>query len=35
MKMLLEIGEASKAEEWVKRALTEKRCLMGFGHRVY
>jgi len=33
--MLLEIGEASKAEEWVKRALTEKRCLMGFGHRVY
>ncbi len=35
MKMLLEIGAASKAEEWVKRALAEKRRLMGFGHRVY
>jgi len=35
MKMLLEIGAASKAENWVKGALAEKRRLMGFGHRVY
>jgi citrate synthase len=35
MKMLLEIGEASKAENWVKGALADKRRLMGFGHRVY
>ncbi len=35
MKMLLEIGEVSKAEDWVKEALANKRRLMGFGHRVY
>lgn len=35
MKMLLEIGEVSKAEDWVKEALARKRRLMGFGHRVY
>ncbi|NIM06799.1 MAG: bifunctional 2-methylcitrate synthase/citrate synthase, partial [Deltaproteobacteria bacterium] len=35
MQMLLEIGEAARAEAWVKQALAEKRRLMGFGHRVY
>lgn len=35
MKMLLEIGEVSKAEDWIKEALANKRRLMGFGHRVY
>ncbi len=35
MKMLLEIGEVSKAEDWIKEALASKRRLMGFGHRVY
>jgi len=35
MKMLLEIGAASKAEEWVMNALAGKRRLMGFGHRIY
>ncbi len=35
MKMLLEIGSAEKAEEWVKNAFAEKRVIMGFGHRVY
>lgn len=35
MKMLLEIGEVSKAEKWIKEALASKRLLMGFGHRVY
>lgn len=35
MKMLLEIGEVSKAEKWIKEALASKRLLMGFGHRIY
>jgi len=30
-----EIGSASKAEEWLDAALTAKRKIMGFGHRVY
>ncbi|WP_324649429.1 bifunctional 2-methylcitrate synthase/citrate synthase [Georgenia sp. H159] len=30
-----EIGEASRAEEWLDAALAEKRKIMGFGHRVY
>ncbi|GAA3525067.1 bifunctional 2-methylcitrate synthase/citrate synthase [Amycolatopsis ultiminotia] len=30
-----EIGEAERAESWLKTALTEKRKIMGFGHRVY
>ncbi|MDQ3649608.1 MAG: citrate synthase [Acidobacteriota bacterium] len=35
MKMLLQIGSADKAEEWLKDALTQKKKIMGFGHRVY
>lgn len=35
MRMLMEIGEADKAEEWIKNALAQKRKIMGFGHRVY
>ena len=35
MKMLLEIGEESKVEEYVKNALANKQRFMGFGHRVY
>lgn len=35
MKMVLEIGEVDRAEAWVLKALSEKRRIMGFGHRVY
>ncbi|HYN84116.1 MAG TPA: citrate synthase [Pyrinomonadaceae bacterium] len=35
MKMLLEIGDASRAEEWLLDALAKKKKIMGFGHRVY
>lgn len=35
MRMLLEIGEASKAEAWIKDALATKKKVMGFGHREY
>ncbi len=35
MKMLEEIGDAYKAEGWVKRHLDEKKKVPGFGHRVY
>ena len=35
MKMLLEIGEVGKVEQFIKRALSEKRKIMGFGHAVY
>ncbi len=35
MHVLKEIGEASKAQAWIEKALTEKRKVMGFGHRVY
>ncbi|PWI57915.1 citrate synthase [Sulfoacidibacillus thermotolerans] len=35
MLMLKEIGEPSKAPEWIKNALAQKRRIMGFGHRVY
>jgi 2-methylcitrate synthase/citrate synthase II len=30
-----EIGTADKADAWLETALTEKRKIMGFGHRVY
>lgn len=30
-----EIGEAANVEEWLDKALAEKRKIMGFGHRVY
>ncbi|MBD0325649.1 MAG: citrate synthase [Pyrinomonadaceae bacterium] len=35
MKMLLEIGEVEKAEEYVKNALARKQKIMGIGHAVY
>ncbi len=35
MEMLLEIGEPGNVEQWVKGALSEKKRIMGFGHRVY
>jgi len=35
LKTVLEVGDPSKAEEYVTRALAEKRRIMGFGHRVY
>ncbi|GAA1466041.1 bifunctional 2-methylcitrate synthase/citrate synthase [Microbacterium thalassium] len=30
-----EIGDAENVEDWLDRALAEKRKIMGFGHRVY
>jgi citrate synthase len=35
MKTLLEIGEVGEVESFVKKALAEKRKIMGFGHAVY
>jgi citrate synthase len=35
MIMLGKIGDASKAEEWIRAALARKDKIMGFGHRVY
>jgi citrate synthase len=35
MHMLLEIGEPEGVEGYVQQALSEKRKVMGFGHRVY
>ncbi|MGR3317652.1 MAG: citrate/2-methylcitrate synthase [Candidatus Anammoxibacter sp.] len=35
MEMLLEIGSPANAESWVKDALSKKKRIMGFGHRVY
>ncbi|PYS93830.1 MAG: citrate synthase [Acidobacteria bacterium] len=35
MRMLLEIGEVERAEEFVKNALAQKRKIMGIGHAVY
>lgn len=35
MKMILEIGEPSKAEAWIRDALATKKKIMGFGHREY
>jgi citrate synthase len=35
MKMLLEIGELENVEDYLKKALSEKRKIMGFGHAVY
>jgi 2-methylcitrate synthase len=35
MKMLVQIGDPDKAEEFVEGLLKEKRKIMGFGHRVY
>jgi citrate synthase len=35
MRMLLEIGRIENVEHFIKRALSEKRKIMGFGHAVY
>ncbi len=35
MHMLIEIGSAKKAEAWLRKAMADKRVVMGFGHRVY
>ncbi|MDQ0255050.1 citrate synthase [Evansella vedderi] len=35
MKMLTEIGEVEKVEDYIKDALSKKVKIMGFGHRVY
>ena len=35
MKMALQIGDASRAAEYVKRTRAAKEPVMGFGHRVY
>lgn len=35
MKMLIEIGDLVKIDEWVDNALAEKRKIMGIGHAVY
>jgi 2-methylcitrate synthase/citrate synthase II len=35
MAMLLEIGAAERAAEWVREALASKKKIMGFGHREY
>jgi citrate synthase len=35
MKTLLEIGDVDKVDSFIKKALTEKRKIMGFGHAVY
>lgn len=35
MHMLLEIDDPAKAKQWMLDALTNKRKIMGFGHRVY
>ncbi|MEM1518202.1 MAG: citrate/2-methylcitrate synthase [Nitrososphaerota archaeon] len=32
---LTEIGSPDRVEEWFNRAMSEKRRIMGFGHRVY
>ena len=35
MKMLLDIEDPARAEEWLRDALAQKKKIMGFGHRVY
>ncbi len=35
MEVLKEVGTAERAEGWIRKALAEKRRIMGFGHRVY
>ncbi|MBI1884403.1 MAG: citrate synthase [Chlamydiae bacterium] len=35
MKMLQEIGEVSRAKNWIQDALIQKKKIMGFGHREY
>jgi citrate synthase len=35
MRMLLQVGGVSEAEQWIRDALARKARIMGFGHRVY
>lgn len=35
MKMLLEIGDVSRVDQYIRGALAAKKKIMGFGHRVY
>lgn len=35
MHMMIEVGDPTKAEQWMKDALAQKKKVMGFGHRVY
>ena len=35
MKMLLQLGDVSKVEPFIKDALANKRKISGFGHRIY
>jgi len=35
MHMMKEIGKPEKAKAWIENALTSKKVVMGFGHRVY
>src|SRR5256885_12602010 len=35
MHVLEEVGTSDRAEAWIRKALAEKRRIMGFGHRVY
>jgi len=35
MKMLIEIGDESKVDQWLEDALISKRKIMGIGHAVY
>jgi citrate synthase len=35
MRMMLEIEDPTRAAQWLRDALAEKRRVMGFGHRVY
>ena len=35
MHMMKEIGRPEKARAWIENALTKKKVVMGFGHRVY
>ena len=35
MKMLIEIDDPAKIDDWVEKALSEKRKIMGIGHAVY
>ncbi len=35
MRMLFEIGEPEKVRGWVENALTNKKTIVGFGHRIF
>ena len=35
LRTVMEVGDPSKAEDYVSNALAEKKRIMGFGHRVY